>query len=539
MKSLNFVNINKKFSNKNDLIMICDIIDDKKKIGSLKLINRKLDININKINYNNYYNIIIKEFVIFISDKYKQTNNLFLILSKDNILLNDICYKNENIRFIKIIYNPSQNKEYKLYTIISSKFIKSKSDNLGINNKNTYIVKSKYLDKTFVDNEMNKKNKWIDYEKIHTKKNPDYIHIDQHFKSDKSLWKYKTKLKSQINITDDMNNIDNKYKLINILTKQKLNDKDSKKLKGMLLDQYLINLYDIFYNNIKIDKFKKLFNNGKVWIFKFLYSTGGENIVIINNFDNFKIYIQNVIEANKIKWQKLNIKKYDKMSKWTKSYYFIEWVLQEYITKPLLYENKKFHLRGYYIYVRNNNFKKNDKEGYILNNHRIFTAKNEFKNSDYLNKDIHDTHMSSTSKYINFKPDISNLIGITQTTKIEKDIHFLFKNILNVTNTLCYNEDKSCYHIFASDIIITNDYKIKLIEINGSAGLPYFNDDIRKINHPTKIFKNILKLIVEPKFSVKSKLKSKSKSKSKSKLKSKLKSKSKSKLKSRYNFIKI
>ena len=48
--------------------------------------------------------------------------------------------------------------------------------------------------------------------------------------------------------------------------------------------------------------------------------------------------------------------------------------------------------------------------------------------------------------------------------------------------------------------MITSNNKIKLIEINGSAGLPYFEDDIKKINHPTKIFKNILNSIVYPKF---------------------------------------
>ena len=498
METLNFVNVKKQTNNKNQLFIFCNIIDDKKKIGSLKLKNKRLDIDINKINYHKYFNTIVKEFIRFIFNKYKINSNLFLKINKDNILLNEICHQNKNIKFIKIIYDSNQNKEYKLYLVNANKYIEPIQTDVETNKRKTYIVKSKYLDTTFVDNEMNKTHQWLNYDKTPGKRHPDYIHIDQHFKSDKSLWKYKTKLKSQINITDDKNNIDNKYKLIELLNKQKLNTTDTKKLKDMLLDQHLINMYDIFHNKDKIDKFKNSFNNGKVWIFKFLYSSGGENIVIINNFDDLKNYVQNVIESNKNKWQKLNIQQYAKMSKWRKSFYFIEWVLQEYITKPLLYEDKKFHLRGYYIYSRNS--KSKSKQGFILDNHRIFTAKDKYINDDYLNKDIHDTHMNSTTKYINFKPHISNLIGQKESQKIENDIKFLFKNILNVTNTLCYQEDESCYHIFASDIMITSNNKIKLIEINGSAGLPYFEDDIKKINHPTKIFKNILNSIVYPKF---------------------------------------
>ena len=40
--------------------------------------------------------------------------------------------------------------------------------------------------------------------------------------------------------------------------------------------------------------------------------------------------------------------------------------------------------------------------------------------------------------------------------------------------------------------MITNDYKIKMIEVNTSVGLPNYKDNIKKINHPYKIFEGVL-----------------------------------------------
>ena len=121
--------------------------------------------------------------------------------------------------------------------------------------------------------------------------------------------------------------------------------------------------------------------------------------------------------------------------------------------------------------------------------HKIFP-------SSYLNKLIHDTHFHSASKKIDFKPDISEVIGKVNTTKIEEQINLLFQSILKIIKTPCFPENKYCYHFFASDIIITADYKIKLIEINKSPGLPTENYT-NEISDPNFIFQEIVRNIVD------------------------------------------
>ena len=58
-----------------------------------------------------------------------------------------------------------------------------------------YIVKSKYLDNKWVKKTLKKHNpNWEEYNTRHPQKtHPDYIHVDQHYASDKSLWKYPNK----------------------------------------------------------------------------------------------------------------------------------------------------------------------------------------------------------------------------------------------------------------------------------------------------------------------------------------------------------
>ena len=109
-------------------------------------------------------------------------------------------------------------------------------------NKLFYIVKSKYLDNEWVKKTLKKHNSsWEEFSiKNPQKKNPDYIHVDQHYANDKYLWKYKAQLKSQIDLEGDINNIDDKYKLIENLVKL-----NKPKLNKMVLDQYHFNLYFI------------------------------------------------------------------------------------------------------------------------------------------------------------------------------------------------------------------------------------------------------------------------------------------------------
>ena len=57
----------------------------------------------------------------------------------------------------------------------------------------------------------------------------------------------------------------------------------------------------------------------------------------------------------------------------------------------------------------------------------------------------------------------------------------------------CFVESKKCYEVFGVDLFITNDYKIKLIEVNNKIGLPD-----NKINFIQNLLKLHLNFIVYP-----------------------------------------
>ena len=47
---------------------------------------------------------------------------------------------------------------------------------------------------------------------------------------------------------------------------------------------------------------------------------------------------------------------------------------------------------------------------------------------------------------------------------------------------MCYLENKYCYHLFASDIIITDNFEVKLIETNSLPGI--LKNTKQKKNNP-------------------------------------------------------
>ena len=367
-----------------------------------------------------------------------------------------------------------------------------------------YLIKSKYLDDKFIKKTMKKRKVWEEYDL----NNPqteiiDFIHLGKTYSIDKNYWKLKSTLNGMVDLSGNNINMITKYNIVEFLKKLK-----NPKLNKMLQEQHKINMYLIFKDKIKIKKYKNLFKNNKVWIFKFIYEGGGKDIIILDSYEKFKNFVFKSIKNYKNSWRGLNYSKYNELSLIKKNKLHIEWVLQEYITNPMLYEDKKFHLRGYYLFHR---ISPNKKEGYILNNHRIYTARDSYKKGDYLNKDIHDSHFGSTSKYIDLIPDISDLIGTDKTAKLERDILYLLKHLLEATNTVCYKDDKSCFHLFGSDIMITDDYQIKFIEINGAVGFPDYNDSTisYNINYPHRIFEQTMTHIVDkqfpPKFEVQEK----------------------------------
>jgi hypothetical protein len=135
-------------------------------------------------------------------------------------------------------------------------------------------------------------------------------------------------------------------------------------------------------------------------------------IEVFSSFDEFKKYMDEFVKSKKDVWNKqLNILKGkikgkdNKFKKISEVVLQREWVLQKYLTEPLLFEGKKFHIRPLMLYHK----KGNQKIGYLFHKILVAHAYEDFKLDDYHNKRIHDTHFASASRRLYFREDFITL----------------------------------------------------------------------------------------------------------------------------------
>jgi hypothetical protein len=154
-------------------------------------------------------------------------------------------------------------------------------------------------------------------------------------------------------------------------------------------------------------------------------------------------------------------------------------VLSRYITNPKLIKNTnnnllyKFHVRLHLIISIN---KQNMKRFLLVNTGEMFVSSTAYINKDYNNTKIHDTHYDKFNN--SFFPD--DFPG-TESEKsiLITDIRTMFKDICSSNLTHRIKKADKCesgFHIFGADIMITDENKPILLEINKFPGLPDYSD---------------------------------------------------------------
>jgi hypothetical protein len=190
---------------------------------------------------------------------------------------------------------------------------------------------------------------------------------------------------------DDKQKVGRKNELYKNLG-MKLKSSPKSSLSKYLLEQYNFDWSKSYKENkvtTEISYVKDIFlkNPNKVWIYKPVAGYHGMNIRIFKSFDEFESYINTFIKTYSPIWD--NPKNKSKMLLQS------NWVIQEYIEKPLLFENKKFHIRPIFLYSKFDG--DNHKYGYILDRILVAHAYENYKFDDFNNPRIHDTHFSSTT----------------------------------------------------------------------------------------------------------------------------------------------
>lgn len=214
--------------------------------------------------------------------------------------------------------------------------------------------------------------------------------------------------------------------------------------------------FTMFFTQNNVIQIKKNINRYKLWIVKPENGTFRRGIFIVNNY-------QMLVEK-------------------LKNYQWNNWIIQQYIDKPLLYNGFKFHIRSYILVIIDQHIINT----YLYVNGFIYLSKKRYNYNS-----IDESYLSgedSPNSVRNFPDDFIKTFGYDKYLYIQPQLtRIVDETIKSVKNKLsCYNTNQinyKCYKLLGYDILIDDNYKLYLGEIN-----------VRLITfkYPPPKFKNIL-----------------------------------------------
>jgi hypothetical protein len=175
---------------------------------------------------------------------------------------------------------------------------------------------------------------------------------------------------------------------------------------------------------------------------------GGEGIVYVTNKEELAEFTNAVKRRKKSKDKGTN-----------------EYLVSKYIRNPMLIEGKKFHLRMYFMVCMRPN---NKSDWFLFEEGKIITAELPYKDADYMNKKIHDTHFKSTKKNRLFPESRELGIGDKEAKSIMQQMREVLRCAYDVykPHIASTRESKYGFEVFGCDFMVTSDVGVKLLEIN-------------------------------------------------------------------------
>ena len=148
-------------------------------------------------------------------------------------------------------------------------------------------------------------------------------------------------------------------------------------------------------------------------------------------------------------------------------------IVSEYVTNPMLYTGRKFHLRTYFLISMINGKYKT----YFYNIYELFTAKNPYNNRNYDDKDVHDTHFGSTNGDILCPRDLDTLLKPVFGEKIYPNMENCMSYISELMKGYAkpYEQAENAFEVFGCDFLVKDNYDVILMEINDKTGFTMNN----------------------------------------------------------------
>ena len=152
-------------------------------------------------------------------------------------------------------------------------------------------------------------------------------------------------------------------------------------------------------------------------------------------------------------------------------------IISKYITNPLLFQGRKFHLRTYLLVgVINGHYVTK-----FLDFYELYTALEPYKNMDYNNHDIHDTHFGSTSRDYICPDDLpAELKPI-----FDRHIYPKMQNCMLLISKMFekhakpWSQAANAFELFGCDFLVHDNYEITLMEINDRIGFKKYSSEKR------------------------------------------------------------
>lgn len=148
------------------------------------------------------------------------------------------------------------------------------------------------------------------------------------------------------------------------------------------------------------------------------------------------------------------------------------WVIAKYLKNPLLSEGKKFHLRMMFLIYKFEGFV----YGFVLKNGFMFRSVHNYSMQSAVHN-AHNVHQASGATVLPF-PDK----GDEKLEGLFGQLKDLFSHIFHhdVNKFTSYDNILFPYAILGADIMITEENKIKLLEINSNPGFDFLDETLAK-----------------------------------------------------------
>lgn len=271
---------------------------------------------------------------------------------------------------------------------------------------------------------------------------------------------------------------------------------DLKSIKNIINKSNIITEFNKFNPDIVKKYISKTFNISEInkyefpkwYILRPIDSFGGSDIKYINNIDDLNTAIEYYNNTKNYK----NIK------------YENNVIASEYISNPLLFKTKKFHLRLYYVISLTNNIF----NSFLFDIGKIITAEKPFDIKPPFTKEKHDSHVKSTDDDYSYPNKLTSInLNKDINDKIIKELHNKIKSICLVIskiiekskNKFLYPNEKNMYYLFGIDIMVRDNFEPVFIELNQQPGVKFKKHTSRDI-FSKEYFQWINDIILEPLF---------------------------------------